>query len=400
VSHPATKYVGKAHVTDRAKDWFLLLQDELPLWLGREGPLEMVTQPGNVLFTVPKKTDIDRVACKEPDLNMFIQKGIGNFIRRRLLRVGINLNEQANNRSLAHRGSVTDQLSTLDLSSASDSVTRELVFTMLPVNWFTLLDSVRSPVTIIDGEEHPNEMFSSMGNGFTFELESLLFYAISEVTARLRNAPGVVSVYGDDIICPSEIAYELSSVLGWFGFQINTEKSCYSGPLRESCGGHYYSGIDITPFYIKAPIVECEDLIDVSNKIRQWAQFVPYDRSRKDIDPAHLILNPEVEDLWFWLKSYVPRCLWGGVDTSFKYQLASHDAPHSRLSEETRSRGTGLGGYLHWHNAVWDRDRFFETVSTSRRTESLGKVRVKRARRSTVDRLPFYFYNEVVKTSD
>jgi len=414
-SHPASKYVGKAHVTQRAAEHLPLLKEMLPLWLSDYDVLRPEDIVGNVFFTVPKKTDIDRVACKEPDVNMYVQKGIGKYFRSCLLKHHINLNDQSINRSLAREGSITKKLCTMDLSSASDSVTRELVFQLLPVSWFTLLDSVRSPTTVIDGVEHQNEMFSSMGNGFTFELESLLFYVITRAVARFRGVSGVVSIYGDDIICNTDMFHELSFVLNYLGFQVNTEKSWFEGDFRESCGGHYHDGYDITPFYIRAPIETLPDLIDVANKLRQWSAH--RGKSSPEDDP---FLDWVAEDIWLWLKSLVPDSLWGGVDTTFKYQLVSHDTPKYRLSEETKRKDTGLGGYLHWHdskdreladnehlllrrqywpdpkfNAKWDRDYLAEGIKTSSRSINLGKLRVKKARISTVSRLLTYFSSEL-----
>jgi len=401
-SHPATKYLGKADVTRRGLQLFSEISDEMPGWLGQlveELTLNPCIVPGNVMFTVPKKADIDRVCCKEPDLNMFVQKGIGNYLRSCLRRVGINLNEQANNRSFARTGSLTGGLATFDLSNASDSMTRELVSQMLPVFWHTLLDSVRSPVTIIDGEEHPNHMFSSMGNGFTFELESLLFYTLTRAIAYFRGSRGVVSIYGDDIICPSDIADVLPSVFNYFGFQVNTEKSHtginsfhlgteYVGTFRESCGGHYLDGRDITPFYVKAPIATLVDVIHVANKLREWAGIEGYK-----------ILDPEVEDLWFWLSSFVPKQFWGGWDTSFKYQLVSPERDGEgghRLSEKASRQSTGNGGYFHWLNTTWDRETMGDAVSTSSLTKPLNKFRVRRSLRPvTVAPLSLLFPSEI-----
>lgn len=394
-SHPAFKYLGKAHVTQRCLDIFIdTVVDEVPGWLNAQNPLLIEVVPGNVLFTVPKKTDIDRVACKEPDLNMFIQKGIGSSFRTALMRIGINLNDQSINRSLAHRGSVTNELATLDLSSASDSVTEGLTALLLPETWYTLLDAVRCHVTVIDGEEHSNQMFSSMGNGFTFELESLLFYSIARTVAYFRGTPGVVSVYGDDIICPAGMSHELTFVLNYLGFQVNMDKSFYEGPFRESCGGHYWNGLDITPFYIRAPICDLASLIDVTNKLRQWAIL------GTPAGPFSTVLDPEVEDIWKWLKGFIPDCLWGGGDTSFKYQLVSEDTPKMRIQEETRRRGTGEGGYYHWLNATWGRTGNTDGVSTSRRLVNLSKYRLKPVLQTAVPRLPALFLHEIGLASE
>lgn len=392
-SHPAGKYVGKAHVTPRAWELFEdLVIPEVPTWYWSEWPdLIIEERPGNVLFTVPKKTDRDRVACKEPDLNMFMQKGLGDAIRVALKRTGINLNDQSINRSLALRASQDGSMATLDLSSASDSVTTELVRLLLPVSWFTLLDSVRSPVTIIDGEEHSNWMFSSMGNGFTFELESLIFLALTRAVSYFRGVRGTVSVYGDDIICPTETAHYVSWVLSYFGFQVNTEKSFFDGPFRESCGGHYWNGVDITPFYIREPITDLEGLILLANNLRRWcAEYV----GGELFSP---ILDPEAEPIWLWLKSLIPEYLWGGGDLSFKGQLVSRDTPSKRLIPEEKRTDAGPGGYHHWLNATWARTKPGDGITTSRRTINQAKprVRLRPVRDTTVPVLPAIFYSEI-----
>jgi len=384
-SHPAGKYLGQADVTGPAYEVFEDLLDDIPGWDIVATNTVFRVVPGNVLFTVPKKTDIDRCACKEPDINMWLQKGLGAHIRKCLARTGINLNDQSINRSLARKGSFDGSLATLDLSSASDSVSRELVALLLPENWFTLLDSVRSHVTIIDGEEHRNEMFSSMGNGFTFELESLLFYALARATSYCLNIPGRVSVYGDDIIVPTALAEPLVWVLSYFGFSTNEEKSFVTGPFRESCGGHYLDGNDVTPFYVKAPLKTVADIIDVANKLRRWAQI-----------PGLSVLDPTVEAIWLWLKSLVPSRLWGGGDLAFKYQLVSYDTSSHRLVEDTKSVSTHEGGYFHWLNATWDRTELREGVSTSSRTKSVTEqYRIRPVRMTSVPQLPHLFLHEI-----
>lgn len=384
-SLPGLKYLGRAHVTESCLRIFQeLVIPEVPGWLSDPDLLSLDVVPGNVLFTVPKNADIDRCACKEPDVNMFVQKGIGSYFRKCLRRIGINLNDQSINSSLARIGSIDGSLATLDLSSASDSVTTGLVALLLPECWYTFLDAVRSPVTIIDGEVHRNEMFSSMGNGFTFELESLLFYVLSRATAYFRGISGVVSVYGDDIICPSELAADLEWVLSYFGFSINTDKSFIAGPIRESCGGHYYNGTDITPFYLRSKISSLLDLIHTANQLREWSRI-----------EGLSILNPETEAIWLWLKSFVPEELWGGDNTAFKYQLVSNDKRNSRLYEDSKKRDVGIGAYYHWLNTTWDRQSLLEVIETSYPKVSLGRIRIRRCREQTVPRLDAIFHHEI-----
>lgn len=378
-SYPASKYVGQAHITADALPYFLNLVEEMPGWLNAQNRLLIKVVSGNAFFTVPKKTDIDRVACKEPDLNMFLQKGVGDHLRGCLRRTGINLNDQSINQSLARVGSIDGSLATLDLSSASDSVTRELVFQLLPVNWFTLLDSIRCRVTIIDGAEHRNVMFSSMGNGFTFELESLLFLVIARAVAYFTGTRGRISVYGDDIICPTEMSDLLSFVLGWCGFSVNPDKSHTTGPIRESCGGHYYEGVDVTPFYVKQPIETVTDLIHAANQLREWGGL-----SGLECGHYSYIYDEEIADTWLWLVSHLPDGLGGGYDTSFKFQLVDWSTPKWRIATEKKTKPVGAGGYYHWLNVTHRRANPSDGIETSLLTRENGKIRLRRARSHSV----------------
>lgn len=366
-SHPASKYLGKADITARAMEFFDSVLDESPLWLSLRGSSEIRTVPGNVLFTVLKSTDIDRCACKEPDLNMYMQKGVGDVIRKGLRRNGINLNDQSINQRLARKGSADGSLATLDLSSASDSVCSQLVFLCMPITWYTLLDSLRSPVTMIDGEPHVNEMFSSMGNGFTFELESLLFFSIARATAYFRGVSGTISIYGDDIIVPVELALDLIHVLSFLGFETNQSKSFWEGDFRESCGGHFVTGRCVTPFYVKRPIDRLISAMHAANQLRKWCE-----------QEGFSVLDPVGFELWSSLASLVPLSLWGGHDTSDKTRLVSYWQPDNpaRLMEITTDKmNPSEGAYLLWHDSVESRRTIQTHVSTSIRKKESGRYR-------------------------
>jgi hypothetical protein len=354
-SHPAIKMTDKAHITRSALPLWNALVPMMPGW----SPLpDILETNGNVLFTVPKNADIERCACKEPDLNMFMQKGLGNKIRTKLKRkANINLNDQNVNKQLARIGSIDDSLSTLDLSSASDSVTTELVRLLLPHNWFVALDSVRSHYTDVEGIIHRNEMFSSMGNGFTFELESLIFYALTRTTAYFRGVSGVISIYGDDIICPSKIAHDLIFVLKLFGFSTNNDKSFINGPFRESCGGHFYNGFDVTPFFLKRPIKTLTDLIHIMNRIRYWSVI------------NEIYHDDCLEVLWNMLKLHVPEKLWGGYDLSFDFALVTSDSPRFYLKPMKKVVQTEIGGYLLWLCYTRNRNSNSSVQTSSRSIE-------------------------------
>jgi len=100
-----------------------------------------------------------------------------------------------------------------------------------------------------DGKWVFNEKFSSMGNGFTFELETMIFWAaISSVS------DGLISVYGDDLIIESAYYHDVISALDLLGFTPNGEKSFYQGKFRESCGADYWDGNEVRPCYLKSDL--------------------------------------------------------------------------------------------------------------------------------------------------
>nr|APG77003.1 hypothetical protein [Beihai levi-like virus 23] len=320
------KHAGTAHASESL----------LPHWAARSvGTVlehqKVVVRNSSELFTVPKATDIDRVACKEPELNMFQQRSIGKHIRRRLRAVaGINLNDQTVNQRLA-RDALHLGLATIDLSAASDSITEQLVVNWLPPEWFLLLNdlrvkSVRIPNWPRKGQETTRElsMFSSMGNGFTFELESLLFYALTRAVAYLTGAKGKISVYGDDIICPASIGPRLARVFAWYGFKVNPKKSNWSGYFRESCGKHYHRGLDVTPFYLRGPVKSKTDVIRLLNRLLVW-----------DGSPIGFITDDRVLEFHQKWSLQIPRQLWGGQDPEDITSLVTGHSPRMRLTRST-----------------------------------------------------------------
>jgi hypothetical protein len=213
--------------------------------------VDVAVHPGKLTY-VPKDARSMRPIIVEPTLNGFVQKGIGSYLKGRLLsRVGVNLTDQTRNQALAKEGSISGRFATVDMSSASDTVSLSVVEKLLPPEWFDfLLTWTTGEVGTLDG---PRELhkFSSMGNGFTFELESLLFYSIAKACAELVGSQLEISVFGDDVIIDSEACPTFTAVLNDLGFIVNYEKSFMSGPFRESCGADWLNGNSIRPFYWK-----------------------------------------------------------------------------------------------------------------------------------------------------
>lgn len=244
------------------KPLYLDILKTYPTWLTQHS---LPTVVHGVLSFVSKNAEVKRSIMMEPGLNGFIQKGIGSVIRESFLReTGIDLrHSQDIHRDLAMEGSLTQSFGTLDEVSASDMIAYMLVSELSGERWFDLLASCRTGTVDYsykgsDGKEIKTvtlelEKFSSMGNGFTFELESVIFYSIA--WGAIFNFDGsrnpLIRVYGDDIIVETQYFDVVAAALALCGFEVNTKKSYNSGFFRESCGGDFLYGIDIRPFYKK-----------------------------------------------------------------------------------------------------------------------------------------------------
>lgn len=218
--------------------------------------------PYNKLTTVPKDNSTDRVIAIEPTLNAYLQQGIRSVLENRLQLIGVDLATQPfENQRLARRGSIDGYLCTVDLSAASDSISRELVEALLPKQWAEYVLFASSPHTLI-----PSKYFGeaavisgriclSMGNAITFPLQTLIYLALAgQVMRQCGIEPRVndnLAVFGDDIILPSSCFEKLEQLLEACGFTVNANKSFSQGPFRESCGADWYLGMNVTPVYIR-----------------------------------------------------------------------------------------------------------------------------------------------------
>lgn len=248
--------------------------------------------PGSNLFFALKTREISRVACTEPPLNMFFQKGIQAKFDVRLKQVfGIDLEKQPDkNRMLARLGSIHDTFCTMDLKSASDRNSYDVVEWLFDPSIVRWLEKCRSPMTILpDGTLQELYMVSSMGNAFTFPLETAIFASVVVAAYRVLNIPvkyprgedlGNFAVFGDDIICVKE-AYDLiAEMLDILGHQVNHDKSFKHGLFRESCGSDWFAGHNVRGVYLKR-LHNDADFYKAINRLNIWSgrHNVPLERT-------------------------------------------------------------------------------------------------------------------------
>jgi len=268
---------GRYTLTDKYDRLVEMTPRLYPYWRDVCGPewascvTDVRLRASNRVTFVSKNAKTDRVIAIEPHLNVYAQLGVSEIIRSRLRRVGIDLSSLADVNRMLVANAFDWRLATIDLSSASDTVARKLVELLLPEDWYDLLDRIRSPYGELDGLEFRYEKFSSMGNGTTFELETLIFTALALATG---SDPAMTSVFGDDIIVEACRADSLLEVLSFCGFEVNTKKTFLAGSFYESCGQDYFVHTNVRPFFWKTLDVSLH--FKVINDISRYAHRSAY----------------------------------------------------------------------------------------------------------------------------
>lgn len=236
---PYDKYffVSPSHLCDRLQEL-------------EESP---AVDPRARICLVPKDSRGPRIISCEPAEHMYIQQGLmrklyGIIETHDLTSGRVNFTDQTINRALAREGSVTGLLSTLDLSDASDRVSMELVRLVFPPEWVEAFEACRSESTVLpDKTEVKLNKFAPMGSACCFPVEALVFWASAVATTGHVN----VFVYGDDIIVPAGDTHAVIQGLESIGLLVNRTKSYWQGNFRESCGGDFHLGVDVTPVRIR-----------------------------------------------------------------------------------------------------------------------------------------------------
>lgn len=235
---------------------------------------------GSSLSTVPKNCDTDRTICTEPSLNMMFQLCLGDKLNSCLRRhYGYDEALQPDrNRELARRGSRDGKTATIDLKSASDRISYIMCKDLLPSVWMAAIDDCRSPRTELNGRSLSLHMVSSMGNGFTFPLQTYIFSLAIKCLCKVLDIhweryddPRTrFGVFGDDLICPIKLFNPLVKLLSSIGFQVNVDKSFSEGCFRESCGSDWYKGCDIRGVYCRS-LKSKADCFSLVNRLNRWS---------------------------------------------------------------------------------------------------------------------------------
>nr|QDH87788.1 MAG: RNA-dependent RNA polymerase [Leviviridae sp.] len=229
----------------------------------------------------------------EPNVLQYFQQGVNRsmmeLIDNSSFSSFIKLQHQEDNKRLAEYGSYTGLVDTIDLSSASDCLSLTLAKAVFPRSWLIPMLVTRSNECILpNGDLHRLQKFAPMGSALCFPTQCVLFtgvclYAACQfsydslpstltllefvkancvaISKSFGSANGYTAdrhsfqecrVYGDDICIDYRLTQIVMSILDRLGFVVNRNKSFVgSQAFRESCGGFYLNGSDITPLYYR-----------------------------------------------------------------------------------------------------------------------------------------------------
>lgn len=269
------------------------------------------------LVFVPKSLLAYRSISMEPSSLMWVQQGVKDALvsycnRDRRLSRRFRPDDQEPNRVGAWLGSIDGSFATIDLTAASDSVSWSLVR-----KWFRetflyrwMVCTRSTSVLLPDGAEMALKKYAPMGSALCFPTETLIFCAITECAIRECGADPRNSdyrVYGDDIVVETDFVSAVVDRLRKNGFTVNPKKSFWASSerftFRESCGGEYLNGYDVTPCRIsrrfsgysckRLTSSQIEGLIELANDC-----YSQYPSVRRRLVSALNVLEPRLRPLF------------------------------------------------------------------------------------------------------
>lgn len=274
----------------------------LDFW--RKNALIQYGSRGSSVYKNSKKRRFINIECL---MNVVMQKMIAYAFRNCLkANAGIDLDLGQDYHKALIR---SNDVATIDFSNASDSILVQLVRTLF---WqcpqiLAYMETTRSSFVLIPTPNGNGQMrnmyhdplkFSSMGNGYTFELLTMVTASVA------RYFDSTASSYGDDVIIQNEYAEMYAKTMVNLGFQVNNKKTFINKPFRESCGGFYLGNYGYITSYDFKWNHNIADVIVTANKLGRILRSNPTwkHKVRDVIQEAY----EDIDDL-------IPRALRGPV---------------------------------------------------------------------------------------
>jgi hypothetical protein len=202
---------------------------------------------------------------------------------------------------------------TLDESHASDSIIRDMFFDFLS-DLPEVAEATRRAISdfmIVDGKRVQTQMLATSGSRITPVCQCVFFMAAILTAYDLSGEKPdweYIGVYNDDLVVPYHIFDTVLDVLDTLHITVNRKKTFANSLFRESCGGEYILGYDITGKYWPRKALK---LVNNPAVIQQLValqhRLYDFPSCRMTIDNVVLQLMPKMtfspigsdcEDLW------------------------------------------------------------------------------------------------------
>lgn len=231
-------------------------------------------------------------------------------------------------------GSIDGSYATIDLTSASDTITESFARSVLPEALIHASEEFRCAYIEAGKTTRIMQMFATSGSPLTFPVESIIFAAIAvectDTVSRLTTTKLLKPrVYGDDIIIDDRACEYCCDVLLECGFIPNRGKTFFGtstlGCYRESCGVEYLNGYPMHhSYYPRRPILANPEgvaaLCELQHKLYDnW-------KVRMFLSQVVLRLEPKMTSHPF---GSLCEDLWDQQSTGISTQLNGNLSPHA-----------------------------------------------------------------------
>lgn len=204
----------------------------------------------STIKAVPKTYKTSRIIAMEEARNAFCGQALNAYLEKYVINWHGHYDKttQLPNRAAAIEGSFSDQMATIDSSSASDSISKEILRLIYPPRYYELIMEAAATHAAVGNKRVKLYTALTSGTGLTFTNETSFFcivvdtaYDIAETYGEEDLIPFVV--FGDDIVCDRRVYDLVCHILDMLGIVVNDQKSYAFGThYRESCGVEAYLG--------------------------------------------------------------------------------------------------------------------------------------------------------------
>lgn len=215
-------------------------------------------QYSSVIMAVPKNYKTPRIIGKEPAYRQYHMQARRKALTKALTprRCMLDLSDQGMSREKCRYAAKFGRYASIDLSSASDRISKSLYRSIFPLDVIRDFDTLLSDEFSIGTKYYTMQMFSTSGSALTFVLESIVFLAIALLAYRIHGLftnyednCEIPCIYGDDMLVDTNTFDLTCELLTACGLVVNTDKSFAEGRYRESCGVEYYGDQETTTIY-------------------------------------------------------------------------------------------------------------------------------------------------------